>query len=47
MLQLLDTRIEIFERTKQRLNRKADVLMAASISLMAAVAATAVTSTLN
>jgi hypothetical protein len=46
-LQFLDTRIEIFERTRQRLNRKADVLMAASISLMAAVAATVVTSTLN
>jgi hypothetical protein len=47
ILQLLDTRIEIFERTRQRLNRKADVLMAASISLAAAVVATVVTSALS
>ena len=46
-LQLMDTRIEIFETTRRKLNRKADFLEAGSISLLAAVVATVVASALS
>jgi hypothetical protein len=46
-LQLMDTRIEIFETTRRKLNRKASFLLAGSISLLAAVVATVVASALS
>lgn len=46
-LQLMDTRIEIFETTRRKLNQKTHLLLASSISLLAAVVATVVASALG
>jgi hypothetical protein len=46
-LQLMDTRIEIFETTQRTLNHKATLLLASSISLLAAVVAAVVASAIG